>query len=113
MLLTSCYNIFINAYYAAFGNPEGDYEIAIDWFVEFLFLLDMLFCFCQEYTDQETYTIQTEFKEIAKHDAKGSFVFDLLAWIPFEAIILGSSSSGYEEVRLFRLFRLLRLPRLA
>ena len=43
MLLVSCYNIFGNAYYAAFGVPTQFYDVAIDWFVELLFLADMIF----------------------------------------------------------------------
>ena len=46
MMITSCYNIFGNAYYAAFGAPTTFYDKMVDNFVEFLFFLDMIFCFC-------------------------------------------------------------------
>ena len=46
MLFVSCYNIFGNAYYSAFGKSESWSFFWIDSCVEFLFLLDMIFCFC-------------------------------------------------------------------
>ena len=58
----------------------------MDQAVESLFLLDMAFCFCQEYLDEETYTLVSDLKTIAKHYMKKSFIFDLLAWLPLEII---------------------------
>ena len=56
----------------------------LDYLIEVLFFLDFVFCFCQEYQDEETYTIESDIKKIAKHYMKVSAVFDLLANIPFE-----------------------------
>jgi len=84
MLIVSCYNIFANAYYSAFGIPESISLIVFDYSVEIMFLLDMIFCFCQEYKDEETYTMVSDIKRIAKNYIKGSFVFDLMAWLPIE-----------------------------
>ena len=88
MLIVSCYNIFGNALYSAFGLSDQPYFWYLDNFVETLFLFDMLFCFCQEYLDEETYTVQSEIKTIAKHYLKKSFIFDLLAWLPIDQVIL-------------------------
>ena len=57
MLFVSCYNIFGNAFYSAFGKSESDTFFWLDIGVEMLFLFDLLFCFCQEYLDEETYTV--------------------------------------------------------
>ena len=57
MLFVSCYNIFGNALYSAFGMSDEKYFWYLDNFVETLFLMDMVFCFCQEYLDEETYTV--------------------------------------------------------
>lgn len=84
MLFASCYNVFTQAYYSAFGLPEGMLANVLDYLIEVLFFLDFVFCFCQEYQDEETYTIESDIKKIAKHYMKGSAVFDLLANIPFE-----------------------------
>jgi hypothetical protein len=84
MLIASCYNTFSQAFYAAFGNPENFYLIWLDVFIEVLFSLDFIFCFCQEYKDEETYTIITDIKKIAKHYLRSSCIFDLLAIVPFE-----------------------------
>ena len=46
MLVASCYNTFTQAFYAAFGNPTSPYSIVVGLFVEFMFLLDFVFCFC-------------------------------------------------------------------
>jgi len=62
MMITSVYNIFANAQYAAFGAPDSLIEIIVDYFVESLFLFDMVFCFFQEYMDEETYKVVRNFK---------------------------------------------------
>ena len=112
MMITSCYNIFGNAYYAAFGAPQEFYDVMIDNFVEVLFFLDMIFCFCQEYMDEETYNLVSGFKSIALHYAKQSFIFDFIAWFPVDLLVDTKEDFG-EKGRLFRILRLLRLPRLA
>jgi hypothetical protein len=110
MLIVSCYNVFGNAYYAAFGVPVETYDIIIDNVVEFLFLCDMIFCFFQEYLDEETYKMVDSFKLIAVHYAKKSFMFDFCAWFPVELFL---DQTEMRKRRLFRVLRLLRLPRLA
>jgi hypothetical protein len=86
----------------------------LDYSIEVLFAFDLCFCFCQEYKDEETYTIVSDIKLIAKHYAKGSFIFDLLANIPFELIITrgGKKSATGDKSRLYRLLKLFRVPRL-
>ena len=80
----------------------------IDETVELSFYLDFIFCFLQEYKDEETYTIVSDIKKISKHYIKGSCIFDLLACLPFDRI-LGRKK---ENTRLYRLFKLFRVPRL-
>lgn len=122
MLFASVYNTFSQAYYAAFGELEVVYAdksdraknviFGLDWFVEVMFYLDFVFCFCQEYKDEETYTVVSDIKKIAKHYVKGSCIFDLLACIPFELILVRDKSSTNDKSRLFRLLKLFRVPRL-
>lgn len=45
MMFVSIYNIFGNAYYAAFGIPTDKVFQYADQTVESLYLLDMIFCF--------------------------------------------------------------------
>lgn len=78
----------------------------IDISIEGLFLLDFIFCFCQQYKDEETYTVVTNIKQIAIHYVKGSCLFDLIAIIPFDQFLQGP------KMRLLRLLKLLRVPRL-
>lgn len=85
MLVASCENTLVQAYYAAFGVPYGELvPTTIDLVIEGLFLLDFIFCFCQQYKDEETYTIVTNIKQIAIHYVRGSCIFDLIAIIPFD-----------------------------
>jgi uncharacterized membrane protein len=46
MLFISCYNIFGNAFYSAFGTPQSKGFFILDYLVECLFVLDLIFCFC-------------------------------------------------------------------
>ena len=43
MLPVSCYNVFGSAYYSAFGSSNSLEVKIIDWVVESLFLIDILF----------------------------------------------------------------------
>ena len=45
MLPVSCYNIFGNAYFSAFGYTTNSYMKIVDWVVETLFLIDIFFNF--------------------------------------------------------------------
>ena len=103
MLPVSCYNVFGNAYYSAFGSSTDTHIIIIDWIVELLFLIDIFYNFTQEHIDDETYAIVSDITTIAKKYLLGGFIFDFFAWIPFNSIV--------EPNRLYRLFKLLRIPR--
>lgn len=116
MLIASVYNVFTQAYYSAFGLPEGFYFNVLDYLIEVLFFLDFCFCFCQEYKDEETYTMVTDIKKIAKHYLKGSCIFDLLANIPFELFFtMGQEKmqeSSKKASRMYKMLKFLRIPRL-
>ena len=76
--------------------------------------MDLLFCFFHEYKDEESYTIVSDVKAIAKHYAKNSFIFDLLAIIPFQELFdsIEHVHNPKEKMRLLKLIKLLRVPRL-
>ena len=111
MLFVSVYNIYGNALYSAFEVPFENslWFLIFDNFIELLFFIDMICCFCQEYVDEETFTEVNDIKLIAINYLKKSFIFDLLAVIPFENIF----QDLFEEPRLWRLMKLLRMPRLS
>jgi hypothetical protein len=80
----------------------------------------MIFCFFQEYQDNETFKIVNKFKPIALRYARKSFIFDFLAWMPVDLILLLASNSDKVEINqhsdsfhLVRLLKMLRVPRLA
>ena len=76
MIIVSCYNVYTNAFYSAYRMPETNKEIIIDQFVEIWFLLDMIFCFFQEYQDTESFKVVSQFKLIALRYLKKSFFHD-------------------------------------
>ena len=73
----------------------------------------MIFMFCQEYMDEETYNVVSNFKQIALHYAKSVFIFDFIAWLPISLFIQEGDKAYQLKLRLLRILRLLRLPRLA
>lgn len=60
--------------------------------------------------DEETFTDVSDVKKIAIHYLKSSFIFDVLAILPFEYIF---PTSVKPPSRLWRLMKLLRIPRLS
>ena len=54
MLICACENTVMQAYYAAFGLPDDKFENILDMVIEGLFLVDLMFCMCQQYRDAET-----------------------------------------------------------
>lgn len=87
----------------------------VDKFIELFFLFDLIFCFLQEYQDEETYTMVSNLRKIAIHYMKGSFIFDFIAIIPFEFLLSRENGlnekSESDKFRILKLFRLLRLAR--
>ena len=71
--------------------------------------MDMIFNFLEEYLDEETYTYVSDLKKISLRYLKGKFIYDLLAWLPFDLMIVLFNG----KKRLFRVLKMLRLPRLA
>lgn len=117
MLFVSCYNIFSNAYYSAFGIPTSLNFMISDNVIEGLFWIDMIFCFCTEYLDEESFKVVDDFRSIFMHYIKGTFLVDFIACLPLSLFIgaVNSKTQGIEpeQIRLFRLIKFLRLPRLA
>ena len=111
MLLVCFIDVFGNAYFASFEPPDDQRFIIVDQTIETLFLIDMIFNFLEEYLDEETYTYVTDLKKIIIRYLKGKFIFDLVAWTPFQFMIT-ESMMQHKYKKLLRLFKLLRLPRL-
>ena len=116
LLLASVYNTFTQGFYSAFGEPHEIYrpEILpvmqfIDETFEIMFYMDFIFCFLQEYQDQESSVYIGDVTKIAKNYVRGSCLFDLLACLPFSLILGGKVDI---KARLFRLLKLFRVPRL-
>lgn len=87
MLLVCFINVFGNAYFASFEPPDDPRFIIVDQTIETLFLIDMIFNFLEEYLDEETYTYVTDLRKITIRYLKGKFIYDLVAWTPFQFMI--------------------------
>lgn len=103
--------------------------VYLEWFIESFFIADFIFCFLEEYQDNQTYTVVSNIKLISINYMKGSFAFDFLAIIPFYMIFSHEVTSAAHNIdvngvdkmvksatsqhtREFRLMKLLRVPRL-
>ena len=120
VMFASCYSIFTNAYFAVFGLPMKPVEIIGDSIVEAVFWLDMIFSFFEEYLDEETYLIVTDFKSISRHYVRSVFLFDFTACFPIEYLFSARwetgprvGLAGSNKLRLLRVLKLLRIPRLS
>ena len=112
--IVCAYSVYSNAFYAAYESPHSAIEIVIDQISEFFFFFDMIFCFFQEYTDEESYSIVSCPTSIMKHYLRGSFVYDFLAWIPIDLILFQTglvNSEKYPNLHLIRILKMLRIPR--
>lgn len=115
MIVVTTQNIFQNGYYAAFGLPQSSTEITVDIMTEMAFLLDIFFCFCQEYLDEESYLVVTDFRSISKHYLSHGFLQDFIAFFPIDYLIISEKSQGLgsiNKLRLLRGLKCLRIPRL-
>jgi hypothetical protein len=75
----------------------------------------MIFCFFQEYTDEESYSIISCPTSIIMHYLKGNFIFDFLAWIPIDFLLFETGLidvADYPNLHLIRVLKMLRIPRL-
>lgn len=98
------YSCFTTLYYVAFGVPTNKWHIAWDLLVEYMFYLDFIFSFLQEYYDEESQQRIRDLKMIAKKYIEGWFLIDFVSIFPFHIFL----NTGVVT----KLFRLCRLPRL-
>jgi len=111
---------FIVPYRLAFV-PEDTIEwVVLYYFFDFMFFIDVWFCFFTTYTDSYKQIEVTDHKKIAKNYVTGWFFIDLMSIFPFDAILDGNSNANslirvarigkmYKVVRLFRLVKILKL----
>mmetsp|Transcript_27102 Transcript_27102/g.26157 ORF Transcript_27102/g.26157 Transcript_27102/m.26157 type:complete len:199 (-) Transcript_27102:1308-1904(-) len=108
IFILAAYSTFSSAYYAAFGLPDERYLLFIDAVVEISFAIDIILNFFQEYISDEDFYPVRDLKRISVHYLKGRFIFDFLAVMPWDTVIL---QDDYAR-QLSRLIKLLRLPKL-
>ena len=98
------------------------HKLAASWkitnyIVDCFFLIDIIFIFNTAIIDEEDSIIIANRSEIAWQYLKGWFTIDLVAIIPFEAILINGESANlvrYTRMgRLNKVFKLMRLVRLA
>lgn len=72
----------------AFIEVENPVMARIDLAMDVFFIIDIILTFVTDYQDPKTQQKVTNFHLIARHYLHGSFLFDLLAAIPFSIIDL-------------------------
>jgi hypothetical protein len=90
-------------------------RVAINWFIDFLFFVDIVVNFFTAFELAVTKKMETSLKAVALNYLSGWFLIDLVATFPFQ-LVLKSNNNGGEEgssnAGLNKLARLARLPRL-
>lgn len=106
------FSSFVIPYRMAFIQPENEtrpWEI-INYVIDFSFGMDILVTFNTAFYD-DNYKIIESRKKIAIKYLKGWFFIDLFAIIPFD-LILGSTASFNQMVKISRLGRMYKLIKL-
>jgi len=118
VILFTLYNCISIPYETAFSAGFSDHVTVkiLDYLIDFLFFVDILFNFRTIFVNSKTGIEITSPKKIALHYIfRGRFAIDLLASIPFELIvkiIMPNTSFSFKIFGLLKLVRLLRLGRI-
>ena len=96
--------------------PKQDPHIAVDFFIDFLFFVDILLNTCTAYYDDD-YEMVLDRKQILRHYARCWLWIDVLAFFPFEVPFLilenaGAISGNSIPTGVFGMLKALRLLRL-
>merc|ERR1711871_1610149 len=115
-LVLLLYIAIVTPYRIAFDvPPESDLIVGVEWFIDIYFIVDILVQFRTGYTSDTGNRILRP-AMVARRYARGWFVIDILASIPFDRILSGMSGSKGTKVlkvgRLAKGFRVLRLAKL-
>ena len=73
--------------------PKQDPHIAVDFFIDFLFFVDILLNTCTAYYDDD-YEMVLDRKQILRHYARCWLWIDVLAFFPFEVPFLILENAG-------------------
>jgi len=104
---------FLNGIVVHGDYPKHPVHVAIDFFVDFLFLVDILLNMCTSYYNED-YEMVLDRRQIIRHYARFWLWIDGLAFFPFEVpfLILQSSGTLTEASFPTGVFGMLKLPRL-
>lgn len=111
MIVVLCINLtYTPIYMALLQTPEEDasYHDKRRFITEVFCLIDILLTFIKGTQTRQEYEATLDFRTVAKNYLKGSFFFDLIAWIPFDLPVF-----SFTEVTVyFDIFILLKLLRI-
>lgn len=93
-------------------EEEISFATALDYFVDFLFLIDMILMFFSAYDDPTTGLQVVRPKLIAQNYISGWFFIDVIALLPIDLMEQVFSNGSLKLARLARLPRLYRLFRM-
>jgi hypothetical protein len=88
--------------------------LGINYFIDFIFLADILVIFNTGYIDEDgEFTVVQDYGKIAKRYLTSWFLIDFIAVIPIDLLFGGSNINGIVRItRIGRMYRLIRLTRM-
>jgi len=96
------------------GEEETMDYLVINYFIDFLFFIDILVIFNTGFFDEYLRVIENR-KEIAKKYLTGWFIIDIIAIVPFDlmTVLDGNNANGMVRfAKIPRLYKLVKLTRL-
>lgn len=93
-------------------TKEGSFSYILDWLIDFLFFMDMVFSFRTGYMHKNGQVVMNP-KRIMQSYLRSWFVVDFFSTVPFDFIIYKAFDVPKAQLRTIKLVRILRLARLA
>lgn len=102
IIVCACYNCFVLPIELSFneaGNMEHLNEMqVVNFFIDALFLFDIILGFRLTYRDEHTNEEITNIKKITRNYLQGNFWIDLVSTIPFDLIV--EIASHHEHIKM-------------
>ena len=81
LMCHNCYYLAAIVARTAFENKPQFFVVILDFYLDFIFIIDMVRCFTQPYVTSDGKTVYNR-RKIASHYAKTWFILDLYAFYP-------------------------------
>ena len=110
--ILTMYSGITACYFACFGPPTNS-MLALDYFFELMFLLDIFKTFLTQYWDEDNRVWVRDLKKIAIRYIQGRFLVELAAMLTLPLIWAFTGTTDEETLHVLYLLRLFRIARAA